>query len=731
MTSGPARRTVLQAGGAFTLAFLLFRQSGKAGAAMSPRPQPSDAAAAAADGHPAFAPNAFIRIDRTGPVRLVMPNVEMGQGIYTAAATLIAEELDVGLDQVVIEHSPPNDALYATSLMGAQVTGGSASVRSNWRLLREVGALARGMLVGAAAHRWNVDPAACTAEHGTVRHAASGRVASYADLAEAAAQQPVPAKLTLKDPKDFRLIGKPLRRLDSPGKVDGRTRFGIDVHVPGMLIATIVGCPIIGGRVQSVNDAAARAVPGVRDVVRLEDSVAVIGEHFWAAKTGADALFVKWEPGPNAEFSTQRMMVAMQQASHTAKSLVARQVGNLSQNGKQIEAVYQLPMLAHAQMEPLNAVVHVRQDACEIWTGTQVPTRVVSAATAITGLPNEKIILHNQYLGGGFGRRLETDAVELAIKVARQVPYPVKLVLTREHDIQHDIPRPAYHDRLTATVNSDGFPMTWSDRITGASVARRWAPASLRADGLDSDTTEGADEPPYDLPNLKVEWVPFDLPATMPVGWWRGVGETHNLFTVESFIDELAHVAGKDPVEYRRVLLQKNPRVLGVLNIAADKLGWGAPRGPRIGRGVAVGSPFGSHVCAMVEVEVTPQGDVRIRRTVVVVDCGLVINPNTVESQIQGGLVFGWTAALYGQLTYKGGAAQQSNFNDYRMMRINETPPIEVQIVSSTADPGGIGEVGTAIAAPALVNAIFGATGVRLRKLPIDRTLLVTKGDTQ
>jgi CO/xanthine dehydrogenase Mo-binding subunit len=309
------------------------------------------------------------------------------------------------------------------------------------------------------------------------------------------------------------------------------------------------------------------------------------------------------------------------------------------------------------------------------------------------------------------------------------LPYPVKLVLTREHDIQHDIPRPAYHDLLTATVNSDGFPVAWTDRTTGASVARRWAPASLRGDGLDPDTTEGAAEPPYDLPNLKVDWVPFDLPAALPVGWWRGVGETHNLFTVESFIDELAHAAGKDPVGYRRALLQKNARVLGVLNLAVNKFDWGAPLGPRIGRGVAVGSPFGSHVCAMVEVEVTAQGEVRIRRTVVAVDCGLVINPNTIESQIQGGLVFGWTAALYGQLTYDGGAVQQSNFNDYRMMRINETPPIEVNIVSSTADPGGMGEVGTAIAAPALVNAIFAATGVRLRKLPIDRTLLAAPGD--
>ncbi|HVJ53718.1 MAG TPA: molybdopterin cofactor-binding domain-containing protein [Aliidongia sp.] len=720
----PSRRAVLRGvAGGFTLAFLVSRPT-KAWAMISARPQPEDAAAAAADGNPAFAPNAFIRIDPTGPVRLVMPNAEMGQGIYTAEATLLAEELDLGLDQIAIEHAPPGEALYATPLLFQQATGGSTSIRSNWLILREAGAVARAMLVSAAAERWKVDPASCTAARGVVTHAASNRSASYGELAAAAQRQKVPDKIALKEVKDFKLIGKPLRRLDTAAKVDGSMQFGIDVRVPDMLIAAIVTCATVGGKVKSVDDRAARAVPGVKDVIKLDDCVAVTGAHFWAAKTGMEALEIDWDLGPNVTFSTDSLFKAMDETSRTGKVLVARQVGDINQTGKKIEATYQLPMLAHAPMEPLNAVVHVRPDACEIWVGTQVPTRCVAVAAKITGLPPEKIIVHNQYLGGGFGRRLEPDSVALAVRIAKEVPYPVKMVWTREHDIQHDVPRPGYLDHISATVNADGMPVAWTDRVTGASVAARWVPQALRADGFDQDTTEGADDPPYDLPNLKSEWAPFQMPEALPIGWWRGVGPTHNLFKVESFLDELAHAAGKDPVEYRRALLQKNPRALGVLNLAAEKIGWGSPLGLRMGRGVALGSPFGSHICAIVETEVTPQGEVRMRRAVAAVDCGFVINPNIVDAQIQGGLIFGWTGALYSRLTYERGAAQQSNFNDYRIMRLNETPPIEVHIVASGEKPGGIGEVGTAIAAPALANAIFAATGIRLRSLPIDRTQL-------
>ncbi|MGC1303198.1 MAG: xanthine dehydrogenase family protein molybdopterin-binding subunit, partial [Caulobacteraceae bacterium] len=721
----PSRRNLLLAGGGFTLAFTLMR-GGRAEAIISARPQSSDAAAAAADGHPAFAPNAFIRIDRTGPIRLVMPSVEMGQGIYTGASTLIAEELDVGLDQLSLEHAPPNAQLYASPVLQQQATGGSTSIRGDWKVMREAGAVARVMLVGAAAQTWGVDPASCTVERGVVHHAASGRSASYGDLAQAAARQPVPPKVTLKDPKDFKLIGKPLRRLDTAGKVDGSVVYGIDATAPGMKIAAYVPCPVYGGKLKSVDDSRARAIPGVREVVRLENGVGVIGDHFWAAKTGAEALQVEWDLGPLADFSTAGLLKAMDDTSLNGKALVARQAGDLDHGGHRIEAIYQSPFLAHAPMEPMNALVHVRPDACEIWVGTQVPTRVVDVAAKITGLPKDKIIVHNHYLGGGFGRRLDADSVVPAVSIAKAVGYPVKMIWTRENDIQHDIPRPYYYDRISAVLDGDGLPIVWTDRVTSDSVARRWAPVILRKDGFDSDTTEGAAETPYALKNVKVEWAPHHLPGDMPVAWWRGVGPTHNLFKVESFIDECAHAAGKDPVAYRRALLHDNPRALGVLNLAAEKMGWGAsPTGERVGRGIALGAPFGSYVCTALEIEVSPQGEIRLRRSVTAIDCGIAINPNTIEAQIQGGLVFGWTAALYSQITHQNGVVQQSNFHDYRMMRMNETPRFEVHIVPSGETPGGMGEVGTAIAAPVLGNAIFAATGVRIRTLPVNRDLLV------
>jgi isoquinoline 1-oxidoreductase subunit beta len=722
--SVPSRRAVL-GGGGFALAFTVLARGGKAFAIGSPRPQSGDAAAAAADGHPAFAPNAFIRIDKTGPVRLVMPNIEMGQGAYTGQATIMAEELDIGLDQLIVEHSPPNEQLYAMPALQMQATGGSTTIRGGWEVFREAGAVARSMLVSAAAQVWAVDPASCTTDRGVVHHAPSGRSSAYGALAEAAGRQSVPPKVTLKDPKDFKLIGKSWRRLDTAPKVDGSMPFGIDAQAPGMMIAAVMSCPVYGGKLKSVNESRARAVPGVKDVIRLDNAVAVTGPHYWAAKSGLEALDIEWDLGPNTDFSSESLTKAMDEASKNGTAIVARQVGDLSHTGKTVAAIYQIPALAHAPMEPLNALVHVRPDACEIWLGTQVPTRVVDVAVKITGLPADKIIVHNQYLGGGFGRRLEVDSVEQALALAKQVPYPLKMIWSREQDIQHDIPRPPYYDRISAVVDGDGYPLVWTDRVTSDSVGRRWAPVTLRKDGLDPDTVEGAAETPYDLPNLKVEWVRHDMPGERPVGWWRGVGPTHNLFKVESFVDELAHAAGKDPVAYRRALLKNNPRALGVLNLAADKFGWGYPTPDRIGHGVALAAPFGSFICVMLETEVTPAGEIKMRRAVAAVDCGIAVNPNTIEAQVQGGLVFGWTGALYSGLTYVNGAIQQSNFNDYRMMRMNETPAIEVHVVPSAEHPGGIGEVGTAIAAPALGNAVFAATGVRIRKLPIERTLLI------
>jgi isoquinoline 1-oxidoreductase subunit beta len=533
--------------------------------------------------------------------------------------------------------------------------------------------------------------------------------------------------VTLKDAKSYSLIGKPLRRLETPARSDGSLQFGIDVRVPGMKVATVRSCPTFGGRVRSVNADRARSMHGVRDVVQLDDSVAVVADNFWTAKCAVDALEIEWDAGPHAGLTTAEVFSALASASRSGKAIVARKVGDLRSNGiRTIEAVYELPMLAHATMEPMNTTVAVRADSCEIWVGTQVPTRVVDAAARITGLPKERITVHNQYMGGGFGRRLETDSVEPAVAISKKVGYPVQLIWTREQDIRHDYYRPPYYDRVSASVNKDGLPVTWVYRDTSPSVTSRWSPGDMGKDGLDPDCVDGAVEPPYDLPNLRVEWVRHDLPVPF-FGWWRGVGQTHNLFVVEGFIDELAHAAGQDPVAYRRVLLQKNARALAVLNLAAEKFGWDQSKPPaRVGRGVALAVPFGTFMCVMVEIEVTAQGEIMLRRAVAAVDCGVVVNPNALTAQVEGGLLFGWTAALYGEITLNGGAVEQGNFNDYRMLRLSQSPPVEVYTVASSESPTGIGEPPTSMAAPCLVNAVFAATGVRLRRLPIDRSALAT-----
>ena len=722
------RRRALQAGG-LAIAFLWLGGTGTASAMINARRQPGDAAAALADGNAPFAPNALIRIDTSGAVRLVMPTVEMGQGIYTGCSMLLTEELGVGLDQITVEHSPPSDQLYGIPALGGQITGGSTSTRATWQVLREAGAVARTMLVSAAATQWHVDPSTCTVDRGVVHHTQSGRSLGFGQLATAAGKLPMPDKVQLTDPKDFKLIGKPMRRVDSPDKVKGATQFGLDVRIPGMKIATVMACPTFGGKLASVDDKAARAIPGVVDVLRLDNAVAVVGVHFWAAKQGLQALKISWDHGENASLTTQQLRDALADSARHGKSIVARDDGEQPQ-GTTIQSEYQSPMLAHATMEPMNATVLVAADKCEIWTGTQVPVRVVNEAARITSLPEDKIIVHNQYLGGGFGRRLETDWVEQAVAFAKQVSYPLKVVWTREEDIRHDRVRPMYHDVISAVLDPNGRPLWYGYRTSGGSVLARFAPPAMGTNGLDSDAVECVADVPYDIPKAKVEWIRHDMPPGLIVGWWRGVGPTHNLFVVESFMDELAHHAGKDPLEYRRALLQKSPRALGVLNLAAEKIGWGSqPLPARVGRGIALGEPFGSHVCAIVEAEATPQGEVRLRRVVVALDCGIAINTSSIEAQVQGGILFGLSAALYSGITIKDGAIEQSNFNDYRNLRINEVPTVEVHRVINAEPPGGLGEVGTAIAAPALANAIFAATGVRLYTLPVDRDLLVQNAD--
>ena len=687
--------------------------------------RPARAAAAS----PAFAPNAFIRIDRRGLVTLVMPMVEMGQGTYTALPMLLAEELEVGLDQVRLEHAPADDALYANSLLHIQTTGLSSSVRAFWTPLRQAGAVGRTLLITAAAKRWGAAPGTCRARHGVVSDSANARRLRYGEIVDAAAALPLPApdSVVLKDPKNFTLIGTPAKRLDAPDKVNGRAQFGIDVKVPGMKIAAVAISPVFGGKPKAVNEAAARAVKGVHQVVRIDEAVAVVADHMGAARKGLAAAAIEWDDGPNAMVSNTDIVRQLEEASERA-GVVARNDGDaqkaLAGAAQRIDAIYQVPFLAHAAMEPMNCTAHVRKDSCDLWLGTQAPTLTQSVVAELTGLSKDAVKIHNHLLGGGFGRRLEADGSVLAVKIAQQVNGPVKVVWSREEDIQHDMYRPYYYDRLSAGLEANGKPVAWTHRVAGSSIFARYVP-QLFKNGLDADAVEGAAEPPYAFPNIYVDYVRVEPPG-IPTAFWRGVGPTHNVFVVESFIDELAAAAKQDPVAYRKLLLGHNPRALGVLNLATEKAGWGQPLPDRRGRGVSVQFAFGSYLSQVAEVEVASDGSVKVHRIVCAVDCGIVINPDTVAAQIEGGALFGLTAALYGAITLKNGRVEQSNFNDYRPLRINEAPVIETYLVKSAEPPGGLGEAATAAVTPAVTNAIFAATGRRIRTLPIDPQQLRT-----
>ena len=676
--------------------------------------EPADAA------ETGFTPNAFIRIAPDGPIVLTMPYVEMGQGTYTSIPMLIAEELEVGLDQVRLEHAPPNPKLYGNPLLGGiQATGNSNAVRASWQPLREAGAVARTMLVAAAAKRWTVEPASCHAQGGAVLHAPSGRRLAYGDLATDAAHMPVPEKVALKRPDEFKLIGTPAKRLDTPAKVNGSAVYGIDARPPGVKIATLVQSPVFGGRVKRLDDTAAKAVNGVRQIVRLDDAVAVVADHMGAAKKGLAALQIEWDDGPHANLSTADIVAELEKAT-LRPGAVAQTVGDadsaMAKAVSKVEATYQVPFLAHATMEPMNCTVNVRGDGCEIWVGNQALARVQEMAAKTAGLPVDKVVVHNHLIGGGFGRRLEADGVIRAVQIGQQVDGPVKVVWTREEDIQHDMYRPYWYDRMSAGLDANGHPVAWNHRFAGSSVMARWAPPFFK-DGLDADSTEGAIDLPYMLPNFHVEYVRVEPPG-IPTAFWRSVGPSHNVFVTESFIDELAVAAKQDPVAYRAALLAKAPRAKAVLELAAEKAGWGQPLPPGAGRGISLQFVFATYMAQVAEVEVK-DGNVRVRRIVCAVDCGSVVNPDTVQAQIQSGVIFGISAALDGEITLKNGRVEQANFDTYRVLRIDEVPAIEVHIVHNQEPPGGIGETGTSAVFPALTNAIFAATGKRVRKLPI------------
>jgi isoquinoline 1-oxidoreductase beta subunit len=669
----PSRRALL-AGSLASGALLAFHLPVRAADAPVQKPD--------ADG--AFAPNAFIRIDGAGKTTLIMPQVEMGQGIYTAVAMILAEELDADYANVSLMHAPPNDKLYGNPTFGIQVTGNSNSVRAFWLPLRNAGAAARAMLVQAAAAQWQIEPASCSTANGQVSHAASGRTLSYGALAAAAAQQTPPKAPKLKDTKDFILIGKPLKRLDTPDKTNGKAMYGIDTMLPGMKFATLAACPVFGGKVGKVDDSAARKIPGVRKIVVLDDLVAVVGDHMWAAKKGLEALDIIWSEGANASVSSKQVWEHLRAAS-TKDGAVAKSEGDIAKGlatGEKVEAAFELPFLAHATMEPLNCTVRLTPDSCEIWTGTQIMTRVQAEAAKAAGLPPEKVTVNNHVLGGGFGRKLEPDMVVSAVRIAKELAKdsgdPVKVVWTREEDMQHDVYRPVYRDTISASL-SGGKIVGWKYRVTGSAILARWLPPAFQK-GIDIDAIDSAVDMPYDIPNLHVEYVHAEPPA-VPTGFWRGVGPNNNVFAIECFMDELARKVGKDPIVFRRDMLGKNPRLLAALDLVAAKSGWGDKLPPRAGRGVSVQPSFGSFIATVVEAEVDERGEVKLRRITSAVDTGIAVNPDTVAAQLQGGLIFGLTAALYGEITIDKGRVQQSNFNDYRMLRIDEVPPIEVHVI--------------------------------------------------
>ena len=676
----------------------------------------------AAVGSGVFAPNAFLRIAPDDSVTVIANHSEMGQGIYTSLPMLLNEELQADWSRIKVEAAPVDPA-YNHTVFGVQMTGGSTTTPSEWERFRKMGAMARIMLVQAAAEKWSVPPESCHAQDGVVIHAESGKKLSYGSLAQAASQVKPPPDIPLKDPQKFTLIGKPVKRLDTPSKANGTAQFGLDIRLPGMIYAVVARPPVFGGKVVSVDSSEALKVPGVQTVQQIPSGVAVIAARFWAAKLGRDKLKITWDHGSNAALSTSKMTEEFSRTS-AAPGKIARKNGDpqgaLASAAKTITAEYDVPYLAHAMMEPLNCVVDLRADSCELWTGTQFETVDRLMAAKVAGLPPEKVKLNTTLLGGGFGRRANpaSDFVVEAVHVAKIAKAPVKVVWTREDDLAGGWYRPKWHDRFAAGLDAEGYPVAWIHTIVGQSIMAGTAFESFAVkNGVDSTSVEGAADLLYGIPNLQVD---LHSPVIgVPVQWWRSVGHSHTGFSVEAFLDEVAHAGGKDPLELRRKLLAKEPRMLATLNLVAEKSGWGKPLPKGVGRGIATHFSFDSYVAQVVEASVEKNGNVKVHRVFCAVDCGRAINPQIVKAQMEGGIIFGLTAALKTEITLENGVVQQKNFHDYQMLRMFESPVIEVYIVPGDASPTGVGEPGVPPVAPALSNAIFAVTGKRLRRLPI------------
>ncbi len=674
-----------------------------------------------------FAPNAFVRIAPDGTVTVVSGYSEMGQGILTSIAMLVAEELEVDPTTVKYELAPAAPE-YMNPLFGMQGTGGSTTTRATWEPMRRAGATARDMLLSAAAARWGVPKAELVAANGTISHAVGNRAVSYGALASAAANQNVPQGVPLKPSSAWKVLGRRVKRLDSLPKVTGRAGFGLDVHVPHMLVAVVARSPVFGVTMDEA--AAARMAPDlarqarVRHVVPVPGGFAVVADNYWAAKQGRDRLAIDWPASPNDHSSSDAIRARWVQLAQQPGVMVRHEgqgPGGLTGAARRLDAVYEVPYLAHACMEPMNCTAHVTASSVEIWAPTQAQTLTKGVAAQIAGVPEAAVQVHTTLLGGGFGRRFELDFVMDAVRVSKSVRAPVKLVYSREDDIQHDMYRPAVYNVLAAGLDAAGMPTTWTHRSVSSSIIARVFPQMFR-DGKDDSAYEGAADLPYAIPNIHVDWV-RDEPG-VPVGFWRSVGNSHTAWVKESFLDEIAAASQTDPLELRRRLLRSSqapsaPRLLGVLNLAAERAGWGTPPPAGTGRGIAVHESFGSFCAEVAEVRLNSDGTPKVTHVVVAIDCGQIVNPLTIEAQMQSCIVYGLSAALHGAITIENGRVVQSNFHDYTPLLLTEMPRVEVHIMPSTENPGGVGEPGTPPIAPAVCNALFALTGKRIRRLPI------------